>query len=281
MNALRAPNLGIRIIVHAVVWAAALSMAAPLVWMVLTSLKTDAETTAPITWRTLLPRSPVWGNYARAWREAGLGDVLGNTLIVAGVTTLLAVAHNALAAYAFTKLRFRGKRILLGLTIATMLAPIQVYFLVMAVICEWAGLIDTLSGLIIPFAASGFGILYIRQAIERMPRSLFEAGRIDGMDELEIFWSVVRPAIHPALWALAIISFVNAWNAFFWPLVAIDSEEKKTLPLAIADLNAGVYVQSWPVQMAAAAILVAPLVVMFLAAQRAFIRGLTAGAEKD
>lgn len=275
------PPLALRVLVHAVVWLVALTMLAPFIWMVLTSLKTEPESLQPTTWRALLPRSPQWGNYVRAVREAELGRFYANSLVVAAATTLLAVAHNLLAGYAFCKLRFAGRRILFGLTLATMMLPIQVFFIFAYLIAAQLGYVDNLQALIVPFLASGFGVFYMRQAVSAVPDSLLEAGRLDGMRELDLLWSIVRPIVWPAVTALAIFSFMNSWNAFFWPLIAVDSVQHKTLPLAIADLSAGMYVQSWPVQMAAATVLVLPLVLVFFLAQRAFIRGVAMTGLKE
>lgn len=275
MSRLRRPPIAVRLLVHAVVWAVALSMLAPFAWTVLTSLKTDAEATRPLTLATLLPASPQWGNYARAVRDAELGRFYFNSVLVAVVTTVLAVAHNALAGYAFAKLRFRGRRLLFGLALATMMLPLTVSFIFMYLICQRLGYMNNYRALIVPFLASGFGVFYMRQVVATVPDSLLEAARIDGMGSFEVFWSIVRPAAWPAIVALAIFSFINSWNAFFWPLIAIDSAEYKTLPMAIADLSAGMFVQSWPVQTAAATILVFPPIVLFFFTQRAFVRGVT------
>ncbi|XAL98030.1 carbohydrate ABC transporter permease [Phycisphaeraceae bacterium D3-23] len=275
------PRLATRLMVHAVVYAAALTMLLPFLWMVLTSLKTADQATQSPTLGTLLPSDPQWGNYAEAMRSAGLMQFYKMSLGVAVVTTVLAVAHNALAGYAFAKLRFAGKRILFVATLATMMLPAQVFFLFAYVICSRLGYIDDFRGLVVPFLASGFGVFYMRQAVAAVPDALLEAARLDGMADTEIFWVIIRPIIWPAISALAIFTFMNSWNSFFWPLVIIDSNENKTLPLAIAELAAGKYVQSWPIIMAAATILVMPLIVVFFLAQGAFIRGVALSGMKE
>ena len=280
-RALRRPNVLVMVLAHAAVWGLALTMLAPFAWMVVTSLKTDGEAQDAVTWGTLLPDVPQWGNYGRAMREAELGRFYLNSTIVAVVTMVVAVAHNALAGYAFAKLRFAGKRILFAAMLLTMMLPAQVFFIFAYVIAGRLGYVDNLQAMIVPFLASGFGIFYLRQAISSVPDALLEAGRLDGMREIDLFWVVARPIVWPAISALAIFTFVNSWNNFFWPLIVIDSEEHKTLPLAIADLSAGLYVQSWPVQMAAATILVAPLVIVFFLLQRAFVRGVALTGMKE
>lgn len=281
MSALRPPPLHWRLLAHATVFLLALSMALPFLWMVLTSLKTRDEATRIVSWATLLPDRPVWSNYADAFSQAELGRFYANTLFVALATTLLAVSHNALAGYAFAKLRFAGRRAMFALTLATMMLPAQVFFIFAYVLADALAYTDSLRGLIVPFLASGFGVFYMRQAMAAVPDALLDAGRIDGMSELDLVWVVARPIVAPGIAALSIFTFMNAWNNFFWPLIITDSERVKTLPLAVADLAAGRYIQSWPVMMAAATILVLPIILVFFLAQRAFVRGIAASGLKE
>ena len=281
MSAVRKPNIAMRLAVHAAVYLGAASMLLPLLWMVLTSLKTDLEAAQAPTWGTLLPSSPQWGNYAEAVQAANLDRFYWNSTAAAVLMTVLAVAHNSLAGYAFAKLRFAGQRVLFGLSLATMMVPIQVYFIVTYIVCSKLGFVDNIQALIVPFLASGFGIFYIRQAMNAVPDSLIEAGRLDGMTEFDIFWYVARPIIWPAVASLGIFTFVFSWNNLFWPLIVVDSERSKTLPLAIADLSAGQYVDSWPVQMAAGTILILPLVVVFFLLQKAFVQGVAGTGLKE
>ncbi|MBK7404792.1 MAG: carbohydrate ABC transporter permease [Phycisphaerales bacterium] len=277
----RRPPLPLRLAVHGAVYAAAATMLVPFAWMVLTSLKADQEAAQAPSLANLLPAHPQWSNFAEAVRAADLQQYYMNSVIVALVTTILAVAHNALAGYAFAKMRFAGKRILFGLTLATMLLPLQCFFIFAYLICRSLGFVDNLQAMIVPFLASGFGIFYMRQAISTVPDALLEAGRIDGMTDLDLFWVIARPIAWPAITALAIFSFMNSWNGFFWPLIVVDSLEKKTLPLAVAALASGMYVQSWPVTMAAATILILPLIVIFFLTQRAFVRGIALTGVKE
>ena len=269
-----------RLIVHMVVYAVALTMIVPFLWMVITSLKTDQEALAPTV--SLLPKGAwQWSHYVEAVRSASLDRFYLNSVVVAVVTTVLAVAHNALAGFAFSKLRFHGKAILFALTLATMMLPLQVFFVFAYIIAGRLGFVDNLQALIVPFLASGFGVFYMRQAVAGVPDSLIEAGRIDGMSDMDLFWHLVRPTIWPAVSALAIFTFINSWNSFFWPLIVADSTSTKTLPIAVAELAAGRYVQSWPVRMAAGVILTLPLIVVFIVFQRAFVRGVTLTGLKE
>ncbi len=282
MSARRPPHIAWRILAHAAVYAAALTMLLPLLWMVSTSLKNDDQALRAAV--TLLPEgSPSswqWNNYPEAVRAARLDRFYLTSILAAGLTTVLGVAHNALAGFAFAKLRFRARRILLWLTLATMMLPLQVYFLFAYVIASRLGFVNNMQALVVPFLASGFGIFYMRQAITAVPDSLLEAGRVDGMTDMELFWNLVRPTVWPAIGALAIFTFVASWNSFFWPLV-VDSDAYKTLPLALSELASGRYVQSWPVRMAAATIMTVPLIIVFIIFQRTFVRGVALTGMKE
>lgn len=272
-----------RLIIHIVVYAIAFTMILPFLWMVVTSLKTNTEAISRDF--AILPKGDIfdwrWGHYIEAVRSARLDQFYLNSIIVGVVTTALAVTHNALAGFAFAKLRFRGRKILFGLTLATMMLPLQVFFIFAYIIAGHLGFIDNMQALIVPFLASGFGIFYMRQAIMAVPDALIEAGRLDGMSDMDLFWTLVRPTIWPAISALAIFSFINSWNSFFWPLIVSDSMNTKTLPIAISELASGRIVQSWPVRMAAGVILMLPLIIMFMIFQRAFVRGVTLTGMKD
>jgi multiple sugar transport system permease protein len=279
MNSARYPSIPVRFAAHLCVYTVSFTMLAPFLWMVASSLKSDAEALgAPVA---ILPRAWEWSNYAKAVRAAELHLFYWNSLVVAGVTTILGVLHNALAGFAFAKLRFSGKRVAFTLALATMMLPMQVCFIFAYIIASRLGYADTLRALIVPFLASGFGIYYMRQAIAAVPDSLLEAGRVDGMSDFELFLHVAVPAAWPAVNALAIFTFIASWNSFFWPLIVVDSKQMQTLPLAVAALASGRYVPSWPVQMAAVTILTLPLILVFLVFQRAFVRGLTMTGSKE
>lgn len=266
-----------RLLVHLVAYALAFTMLVPFGWMVLTSLKTRSGAIAvPLRWFPEgWPWQWQWGNYVEAWKVAELGRFYLNSIIVAVAITVLAGAHNALAGFAFCKLRFAGRRVTFALLMATMMLPYQVYFIFAYVLCTWIGYIDSYQALIVPFLASAFGIFYMRQAVVSVPDSLLDAGRMDGMTDFELFWYIVLPAVRPAVAALAIFTFMFGWNNFFWPLIVIDTSDHVTLPLAVQALATGLYVDSWPVQMAAATIITVPILVVFLMFQRRFVEGIT------
>ena len=276
MTRRQAPHPLVRVLIHLVTYAAALTMLLPFAWMVSTSLKTRTEAIAEVPqwlpggW----PWQWQWANYLEAWEVAELGRYYVNSIIVAVAITVLASAHNALAGFAFCKLRFAGRKTTFALLMATMMLPYQVYFIFAYVLCTWIGYIDRFQALIVPFLGSAFGIFYMRQAVTSVPDSLLDAGRIDGLTDFELFWHIVLPAIRPAVAALAIFTFMFSWNNFFWPLIVIDTTDHFTLPLAVQGLARGLYVDSWPVQMAAATIITLPIIVVFLVFQRRFVEGI-------
>lgn len=276
MNALSHPSRLTRVCTHIVVFTMAAFMIVPLLWVILTSLKTQGESLSakPLFFPQGPPTDWHWGNYAEAWRLTELDLFYGNSLVVAIVVTIVSVAHNALAGFAFAKLRFAGQRVAFGVIMATMLLPYQVYFIFAYIICGRLGYLDHLQALIVPFLASAFGIFYMRQSIMSVPDSLIEAARIDGMGDLDVFWYVVIPIVRPALAALAIFTFMGSWNNFFWPLIVIDSTDQFTLPLAINRLTTDYFTPSPPVRMAAATILIVPTVIVYLIFERAFVKGL-------
>lgn len=264
---------------YVAMWLLACLIALPFAWMLSTALKTRSE--ALELGLSLVPKSWVWGNFAEAWRSAELDRYYANSALVATVTTVLATVHNALAGYAFAKLRFRFSKLLFALVLLTMMLPFQVYFIFTYWICGQIGYIDNAQALIVPFLASGFGIYHMRETIACVPHELIEAGRIDGLSEFEVFIHLVVPVIRPAMAALAVFTFMASWNAFFWPLIVIDSMQKQTLPLAVKALASNYYTESWPIQMAAATLITLPAILVYMLFQRAFLRGLTLGAVKE
>ncbi|MBL1215902.1 MAG: carbohydrate ABC transporter permease [Planctomycetes bacterium] len=276
-SAWQRPGIPARLLVHGLIYLTGLTMLLPFAWMVSTALKThdQAISLEPTLLPTGWPTAWHWENFARAWQTADLGAFYVNSTIVAVVVTVLSTVHNALAGFAFAKLRFAGRRTLFVALLATMMLPYQVYFIFAYVLCGWLGYVDNYQALIVPFLASAFGIFYMRQAVSSIPDDLLDAGRIDGFSDFELFLHIVVPAVRPAVAALAIFTFMASWNNFFWPLIVIDSNDLYTLPLGVAALSSKYYDAPWPVQMAAATIITLPMLVVFLVFQRAFVQGIT------
>lgn len=261
-----------------VVMGGALMMAVPFLWMVATSLKTDAEAFAFPP--RALSAAAQWGNYPEAWSIAPFARFFFNSAVVSVSVTVGSLLLNSLAAFGFAKYPFRGRNVLFLSLLATMMIPAQVTMIPGFLLLKQLAWLDTYSGLIVPGLASAFGIFFMRQAMLTIPDEFLDAARIDGATEPAIFFRVALPLVRPALATLAVFTFLGVWNDFLGPLIVIKSEEMKTLPLAISALSAGHYVMSWPLLMAGASFVVVPVLVVYLLAQRHFVDGIAAGGLK-
>jgi multiple sugar transport system permease protein len=247
-------------------------MLLPLVWMVVTSLETPSQTLhfPPVLW----PGTPQFGNYAEAIRESAFVTWFWNTTVV----TVAIVASNlvlcSLAAYAFARIRFLGRGVVYFLLLATLMVPIQVVLIPTFLIVKDLGLLDHLGALIVPHLASVFGIFMLTQFFRTLPVELEEAARIDGASRLGILVRIVLPLSLPALATLAVIQFMWTWNEFLWPLVTILTNQGAfTLQLGLATFQ-GAHQTQWHLLAAANLMSMLPLLVLFLLAQRFFVRGI-------
>lgn len=264
--------------VHLGVYALALTMLFPFLWMVSTSLKPEGEVFA---WPPrLLPWPPQWSNYPEAWAIAPFGRYFLNTTVVALSVTGVSLFLNSLAAYAFARLRFRGRDLLFMLLLGTMMIPFQVTMIPTFLILKGLGWLDSYLGLTVPGFAGAFGIFMLRQFMLSIPEDLLDAGRIDGCSEFRVYGQIVLPLCKPALATLATFTLMGAWNDFILPLMVVKSDEMRTLTLAVAALSSGLYVMSFPLMMAAATFVIVPVLVAFLFGQRFFTRSIVLGGFK-
>jgi multiple sugar transport system permease protein len=267
-----------RLLAHLGIFALAAAMLVPFLWMLSTSLKPEDEV---FQWPPrLLPWPPVWSNYREAWEIAPFGRYFLNTAVVAVSVTLVSLFLNSLAAYAFARLRFRGREPLFMLLLATMMIPFQVTMIPTFLILKELGWLDSYLGLTVPGFAGAFGIFMLRQFMLSIPEELLDAGRMDGCSEFRIYGQIVLPLCRPALATLAVFTFMGAWNDFILPLLVVKSGEMRTLTLAVAALSSGLYVMSFPLMMAAATFVIAPVLAAFLLAQRFFTRSIVLGGLK-
>lgn len=271
------PNRAQAARLHICLIAGSLLMVAPFLWMISASLQTLAEVEAfPPVW---IPAVPQWQNYITSLVEYQTARALVNSTIV----TLASVAGQllicSLSAYAFSRLRFRGRDQFFLLYLATMMIPHYVTIIPLYTLVWSAGLIDTYTALIVPGLFSPFGTFLLRQFFNQIPISLDEATLIDGGSHWQIFWYVILPLARPGLGALGIFSFLGIWNTLFWPVLVINSKELFTLPLALA-MAQGQFVSLIHVQMAGAVIACVPVIVMFLLLQRQFISSLALSGMK-
>lgn len=250
--------------------AVAIVMLFPFVWMVSTSLTSDAQLF--VTPPQLIPSPFVPGNYARVADAFPLGAFLRNSLIVAAISTTLQVATSAMAAYAFARLQFRGRDALFLVYLATLMVPLQVIVVPLFIEMRFMNFVNSYPGLILPSIASAFGTFLLRQAFLTLPRELEEAAFIDGASHWTVFRRIVLPLSGPALATFGIFAFMASWNSFLWPLIVTSSQDLMTLPVGLSNLH-GRYATAWNLVMAGSTISVIPIVLVYLVAQRHVVRG--------
>jgi len=259
-------------VVCVVLMLAALSVLVPLIWIVLTSLKSLPETYAwPPKW---LPAVPQWKNYVMILRKALFGRYYLNSVMVAVLATAGNMFFTSLGGYALAKFEFRGRNFMYLLVVATMMIPTQVTIVPSYVVLRTLKLTNTLQGLILPLLTTGFTLFLMRQFCLGIPDDLLDSGRVDGASEFQIYGKIVLPELGPALASVAIFSFMTAWNDFMWPLIVVDSPKLRTVPLGLAMLKSEQIAQ-WHLLMAGTVYSIVPVLIVFALMQRQFIQGIT------
>ena len=265
---------------HLVLVPATLALAFPFVWLVVTSVETPAE--ALHFPPTLIPHQLHLANYRDALAAAPFGRFFLNSAVVAVTTVLCNLVFCSLAGYAFARLRFLGRGLLFAVIMTTLMVPFQVTMIPQFIITKWLGVhvlagvgIDHLGALILPNAATAFGIFFLRQFFRTLPVEYEESARVDGASRLKVLWRIVLPLSMPALATLAALTFLDSWNNFLWPLIAVTTSDKMTLPLGLATFQ-GAHSTEWTLLMAGNVMSLVPMLVIFFAAQRYFIRSVAA-----
>ncbi|GGV33764.1 carbohydrate ABC transporter permease [Streptomyces spectabilis] len=250
----------------------------PLVWTAIAASRTNtrlAQTPPPFWFGGNL-----FKNLEIAWTDANMGTALLNTLVVAGTITIGTVLFSTLAGFAFAKLRFRFRGLLLLLVIGTMLVPPQLSVVPLFMMIAEFGWTDQLQSVILPTLVSAFGVFFMRQyLIEALPTELIEAARVDGAGSLRLIWHVVFPAARPAMAVLAMLTFVMAWNDFFWPIIALTQGGEPTVQVALAGLGRG-QIPDQSVIMAGALLGTLPLLLAFVLFGKQIVGGIMQGAVK-
>jgi multiple sugar transport system permease protein len=268
---------GKRVGVNLLLWLAAAITIFPLAWMLSVSFMAPGE--ASHFPPPLLPAHPSLVNYRELFAQAGIGRYFANSVVLALAATALSLLFNVGAGYAFAKLRFRGRERIFKLLLGALVIPGQVAMLPLFLLLKQMGLVNSYIGVLLPAAASIFGIFLVRQYALTIPDALLEAARLDGASELRIFRSIVLPLLAPILVTLAIFSFLASWNDFMWPLIILNDNRLYTLPVALASLSRE-HVQDSEMMMAGAVLTIFPVLLLFLAMQRYYIRGLLMGSVK-
>jgi multiple sugar transport system permease protein len=256
---------------HLLLMPVAILMLVPLVWVVMTSFETLAQTQhfPPILW----PGSFQWSNYPRAFSSVPFGTWFINTTIVTVSVVVSNLVFCSLAAYGFARIKFWGKSIAYFFLLATLMIPVQVVLIPTFLIVKQMHLLNTLGALIVPNLANVFGIFLLTQFFRTLPIELEEAARIDGASRLKILATIVLPLSLPALATLAVIQFLWTWNDFLWPLVTIYNEKAFTIQLGLMSFQ-GSHVNDTNLLMAGNVMSMLPMLVLFIAAQRYFVRGI-------
>lgn len=253
-------------------------MLAPYIVAVLTSLKTYGETISVPP--ALVPAVPQWRNYI----DVDSSDFpvliqLGNSAIVTAARVAGQVIFCSMAAYAFARLQFPLRRAVFAVFLSVLMVPSQLFLIPQYQLMQSLGWLDSLQALFLPGVFSAFGVFLLRQFFLTTPVELEEAARLDGANPWQIFWAVMLPLIRPALAALALLTMVASWSDFLWPLIVTSSPEREPVSVGLANLI-GQYTSPYHLIMAGSIIASAPLIIVFLLAQRNFVKGLAAGAIK-
>jgi len=270
-------RLRMTLLVNGLLGFAALVTLFPLLWMVSASLMAPGEASAippPV-----LPAKPSFANYRELFAHGGMWRYLTNSVFLATAATVLSLAFNVSAGYAFAKLRFAGRERIFRMLLGALVIPGQVAMVPLFLELKQLGLVNSYGGVVIPALASIFGIFLVRQYAQSIPDELLEAARIDGASEFKIFIAVVLPALKPIIVTLGVFTLLSTWNDFMWPLIVLTDKDLYTLPVALAALSRE-HVQDDELMMAGSVVTILPVLLVFLSLQRYYLEGLLAGSVK-
>ncbi|WP_410657167.1 carbohydrate ABC transporter permease [Amycolatopsis sp. lyj-112] len=262
---------------HLLLVPLALVFAAPLVWLLLSSVMSNAEINRfpPSLW----PSEVDFAGYRYVLENALFSRWFTNSLIVSAVTVVSNLIFGALGGYAFARMRFTGSRVLLALMVATMAIPFQLTMIPTFLVMKRLGLIDSLGALIVPSLVTPFAVFLLRQFFLSLPRELEEAAWIDGCSRLRVLFTIVLPLSLPALSTVAVLTFLSTWNDLTWPLIALNHDTNYTLQLGLTTFQ-GQHHTNWAAVMAGNVITVLPVLLAFLGAQKTFIQSITSSGLK-
>jgi multiple sugar transport system permease protein len=250
----------------------------PFFWMVTGSLKVQSAVQAiPPEW---IPRMPTLNNYIRLFNNFPAWRWLFNSVFISCITTLFTLLFSSMAAYGYAKLYIPAGKFFFGSLIVTMMMPKQVILVPLFILVTRLGWQNTYTGLILPLIAWPYTVFLLRQSIKTIPREIFDAARMDGASEIDLYWRIVLPLSKPALGAVAIFAFINTWNDYIWQLVLITKREMATLPVAISTITTARSLTDYGLSMSGAVFAAIPMILIFFVFQGYFIKGITMGAVK-
>lgn len=279
--------------IHLLLIAAGLSMVLPFLWMVSTSLRSTLEITRDP--HRFVPEvlvgldapegapqglSRLVANYVEAWQSAPFGRYFFNTIVVALACLAGVVVTSALAAYAFARLRFRGRDALFLLFLSMMMVPEPVYLVPSFIVIARLGWLDTYAALIVPWTVNVFSIFLLRQHFKTIPQDLFDAATIDGASRFAVLWRIMMPLSKAVLVTISLFTIIGTWNSFLWPLVMTHSPEMRPLQIGLAAFSQEEGTE-YGLMMAATTLSVVPLLVLYFFAQRQIIASLASSGLKE
>ncbi|MBC1976311.1 carbohydrate ABC transporter permease [Listeria booriae] len=253
-------------------------MVLPFIWMVSTAFKSGAANM--VLPPQFIPDEPTWSNFERVFEMFPMLQFLVNSIVVAIVTTVGQMLFCSMAAYAFARIEFWGRDKLFLLYLATMMVPAQVTMIPQFILMKQLGWLDSYTGLIVPGLFGVFGTFLLRQAFMGIPKELDEAVFMDGGNHFTVFRKVILPLAKPTFATLGILTFMQSWNSYLWPLIVTSSQEMATLPLGLSLLQ-GRYGTDFGLMMAGVLISVIPILAVYLFAQKYFIQGMTMSGMKE
>jgi len=261
-----------RLVSHIILAAGALLVAFPFLWMLSTSLMKKVETEeVPIN---LLPSAAQFVNYADAFEAAPFARYFFNTVFVSAAVTVCVLITSILAGYTFGRMRFKGKNIIFGVFMATMMVPFEVILIPNSLIIQRLGLQNTYPALVLPWAANVFSIFLLRQFFQSLPQDYHDAAQIDGCGEWQFLWRIAVPMVKPALITVGLFAFLGSWNSLLWPLIVTDEQSMRVLQVGLTTFleEEQAFMN---LLMAASAFVTAPIIIIYLFAQRRFIEGVS------
>ncbi len=250
----------------------------PFIWMVLTSLKTHPET-LDVTGK-VFPSSPQWHNYVEAFKAAPFVTYFTNSVIVALASTVFVCITTVLAAFAFSKYNFKGKKIIFTLLTATLMVPGELMIITNFSTISNLGLYNTLIAIFIPYTASVFYIFLVQQFFNGVPNELYLSAKIDGCSDLKYLIKILVPIAKPIIITICLLNIIASWNAFLWPLLVTNSEAIRTLPIGLIQFQTADAGTQYNLLMAASTMIIVPMLIMFIFTRKYIISGLTQGAIK-
>ncbi len=267
-------------LIHLCLFIACVVVALPLVWMVLTALKTHEQVFTEPVWH-IPAHLQLGANIAQVFKLIRFWRYFGNSLVVATLITVGDLFFSTLAGFGLAKYRFPGRNVIFALIVGTMMIPFIVIMIPEYIIVRRLGWIDTYAGLTVPFLISSFGIFMLRQAFLSVSDDMIASARIDGAHDLRVLFQIVVPLNVPILVSLAILRFLMEWDSLMWPLVVTNSEKMRTLSLGLAIMQNDRYGTDFPTLMAAALLAIAPVVVLYSFLQRYFIKSVASFGLKE